>query len=88
MYMPINNHSRQPSREIEIAGRRYVTATRLAEMLGVTVRTLSRWEAAGIGAPKIKIGKLTLFDVAKLPQWLATRETIHHSNRRPLERIP
>ena len=61
--------------EVEIAGRRYVTADRLAATLGVTVRTLARWDAARIGPPKIKVGKLVLFDLAKLPAWLATRET-------------
>jgi hypothetical protein len=70
--------------EVEIAGRRYVTADRLAATLGVTVRTLGRWDAARIGPPKIKIGKLILFDLAKLPDWLATRETepVRASGRR------
>jgi hypothetical protein len=72
------------SGEVEIAGRRYVTADRLAATLGVTVRTLCRWDAARIGPPKIKIGKLILFDLAKLPDWLATRETepVRASGRR------
>jgi hypothetical protein len=61
--------------EVEIAGRRYITADRLAATLGVTVRTLARWDAARIGPPKIKVGKLVLFDLAKLPVWLASRET-------------
>jgi hypothetical protein len=61
--------------EVEIAGRRYVTADRLAATLDVTVRTLARWDATRIGPPKIKVGKLILFDLAKLPEWLATRET-------------
>jgi hypothetical protein len=60
--------------EIEIAGRRYVTADRLAAMLGITVRTLSRWHAARVGPPKITIGKTVLFDLGKLPDWLASRE--------------
>jgi DNA-binding transcriptional regulator YiaG len=60
--------------EVEIAGRRYLTADRLAATLGVTVRTLARWDSARIGPPKIKIGKLVLFELAKLPTWLATRE--------------
>lgn len=59
---------------IEIGGHHYVTASRLAEMLGITVRTLSRWNALRIGPPKIVIGKKVLFDLAKLPAWLATRE--------------
>ena len=49
--------------ELEIAGRRYLTAERLATSLGITVRTLARWDAARIGPPKIKIGKLVLFDL-------------------------
>jgi hypothetical protein len=61
--------------EVEIAGRRYVTADRLAATLGLTPRTLCRWDAARIGPPKIKVGKLVLFDLAKLPDWLASRET-------------
>ena len=60
--------------ELEIAGHRYVTANRLAAMLGVTVRTLARWNAVRIGPPKISIGKTVLYDLAKLPEWLASRE--------------
>jgi len=61
--------------EVAIDGRRYVTADRLAGMLGITPRTLGRWHAARIGPPKIRVGKLVLYDVAKLPDWLASRET-------------
>ncbi len=61
--------------EIEIARRRYVTAKRLAAIPRKTVRTLSRWEALRIGPPKISIGKTVLFDLTKLPDWLASRET-------------
>jgi predicted DNA-binding transcriptional regulator AlpA len=61
--------------EIEIGARRYVSAQRVASMLGVSARTLSRWDAARIGPPKIKIGKLVLFDLGKLTEWLASRET-------------
>ena len=60
--------------EVEIAGRRYVTAERLASMLSVTVRTLARWNASRIGPPKISIGKTVLFDLAKLPDWLLPRD--------------
>jgi hypothetical protein len=60
--------------EIVIGGHEYITAHRLAIALGVTVRTLARWDAAGIGPPKIKIGKRVFFDTAKLPEWLEDRE--------------
>lgn len=61
--------------EVQLAGRRYVTPGRLATAFGVTVRTIARWDANRIGPPKIKVGKLVLFDLDKLPDWLASRET-------------
>jgi hypothetical protein len=61
--------------EIEIGGRRYVSPWRLASMLGVSVRTLSRWGVAGTGPPKIKVGRKVLFDLLKLSDWLTSRET-------------
>lgn len=61
--------------EVEFAGHRYVRQQRLARILGVTGRTLARWNARGIGPPKITIGKTVLFDLAKLPEWLAALET-------------
>ncbi len=63
------------SGEVEIAGRHYVTDERFTKMLNVTTRTLCRWNAARIGPPKISIGKTILYDVGKLPDWLASRET-------------
>ena len=62
--------------QLEIDGHRYVTAAHLASLLGVSVRTLSRWEVARIGPPKIKIGKLILFELGKLPKWFASRENL------------
>jgi hypothetical protein len=60
--------------EVTFGAGRYASPRRVASMLGVSVRTLSRWEATGIGPPKIKIGKKVLFDLAKLSDWLASRE--------------
>jgi predicted DNA-binding transcriptional regulator AlpA len=61
--------------EISIGARQYVSAQRVASMLGVSVRTLSRWDTTGIGPPKIKVGNLILFDLGKLTEWLASRES-------------
>lgn len=60
--------------DIQIAGRHYLRQPQLARVLGVSARTLARWTALGIGPPKITIGKTILFDLEKLPDWLATRE--------------
>jgi phage terminase Nu1 subunit (DNA packaging protein) len=61
--------------ELSIGSRKFVSAQHVASMLRVSVRTLSRWDMAGIGPPKIKVGKLILFDIGKLTEWLASRET-------------
>lgn len=61
--------------EIAIGAHRYIGARRLSSILGISLRTLSRLDAAGTGPPKIKIGRKVLFDLGKLPEWLASRET-------------
>ena len=69
---------------VELGGHRYVRQKQLAGILGVSPRTLARWGARGFGPPKITIGKTVLFDVAKLPEWLAARESSPTRNtRRP-----
>lgn len=59
---------------IHIAGKTYLTAPTLAEILGVTPRTLARWDEARIGPPKIKIGRLVVYDADKIPEWMARHE--------------
>jgi hypothetical protein len=41
----------------------------------VTTRTLARWDDRRFGPPKIKVGKLILYDLAKLPGWLESHES-------------
>ena len=60
---------------VRIAGRDYLTAAKLARTLGVTTRTLHRWDAHRVGPPKIKAGRLVLYDAEKIPTWLESRET-------------
>jgi hypothetical protein len=60
---------------VEIGGRRFVTTGCLASLLGVTPRTLSRWDAASNGPPRIKLGKKVLFDLDKVSDWMSGRET-------------
>ncbi|WP_418292084.1 helix-turn-helix transcriptional regulator [Methylobacterium durans] len=60
-------------REDFVSGR-YATEDQVASALGVSRRTVARWCLAGHGPPRIKIGKVILFDLAKLPDWLAMYE--------------
>ena len=59
---------------IELGGRTYITQGGLARRLNVTIRTVSRWGERRQGPPKIKVGKLVLFDLEKLPGWLESFE--------------
>jgi hypothetical protein len=70
-----DNYPVHKAGQIEIAGHHYVTPQRLSDLLGVTVRTLARWTARGIGPPRIAIGKTVLIDLEKVPAWLADRES-------------
>jgi hypothetical protein len=60
--------------EIEFDGRTYVRPTRLAKILGITVRTLSRWHKCQLGPPRITVGRLVLYEVSKLSKWLDIHE--------------
>lgn len=60
--------------EIAIGGRRYVSAQYLASMLGISLRTLSRW-CAGCNSPaKIKIGGKVYFELGNIAEWVASRQ--------------
>jgi hypothetical protein len=52
------------SPDIQKDGKRYVTANRYAEMLGISRRQLSRLDGQGKTSPKIKIGNKVFFEVS------------------------
>jgi hypothetical protein len=66
---------------IEIAGKRYLTNRGLAKELNKSERTIARWDALRIGPPKIKVGRLVLYDPDHIPEWLA-----QHVEARPVRR--
>src|SRR5262249_30067552 len=61
--------------EIEIAGRRYIGAEKLARLLGVSVRTLSRRHSTRSGPGRSGTGRIVLYDTSKVPAFLASHET-------------
>ena len=54
---------------IEIAGRRFLSAATLAELLGLHKRTILMW-ATEHGMPVIAVGNMRLFDLADISEWL------------------
>lgn len=59
---------------IIITGRRYFTKRGLARELQKSERTIARWDALRIGPPRIVVGRMVLYDVDKIPAWLARHE--------------
>lgn len=60
---------------IEFGSRKYLKPEQLAAKLNISTRTLLRWDAHRVGPPRCRIGKLVLYDIEKLPEWLERFET-------------
>jgi hypothetical protein len=60
--------------ELVVAGRRFFTARRLAEIFNRSTRTIARWEAAGTLPRKIKVGNTVLFDCDRVLACLEEHE--------------
>ena len=71
---------------VVIAGKRYLTQERFAQVVDRSPRTLLRWDDQRIGPPRIKVGAKVLYDEAKLPDWLARFETEPVRTRRRVRR--
>jgi DNA-binding transcriptional MerR regulator len=60
----------------------YLKPEALAAEIGIHVRTLRKWDELGIGPPKTQIGRLTLYRVDSVREWLSTREKRQDRKRR------
>ena len=58
-----------------IQNPRFMTKAEAAALLRISPRTLSRWQAEGIGPPRIKCGKQVLFDRDTLTKWFLAHQT-------------
>jgi DNA-binding transcriptional MerR regulator len=52
----------------------YLTPAQLAKQLGVTTRTLLRWEVQRIGPVRTVINRQVFYRVASVAAWLESRE--------------
>lgn len=63
----------------------YLDQAALANLLGVTRRTLQRWEQRREGPPRLKVGATTLYKIESVRAWLdglETKPTIETPRRR------
>lgn len=52
-----------------------LTPTELAERLGVSARTLSRWHLLRKGPPRVQVGRLIAYRTDAIENWLRANET-------------
>lgn len=53
----------------------HLSAWEVADALGVSCRTLSRWHALRVGPPRCKVGRTVLYRKDAVEKWLAKHET-------------
>lgn len=53
----------------------HLKTTAVAELLGVSRRTLSRWHALRVGPARCKVGRTVLYRRDALEAWLKANET-------------
>lgn len=46
----------------------------VAQMLGISTRTLHRWHALRYGPPRCKVGNIVLYRKSSIDTWLAANE--------------
>jgi len=47
----------------------------VAELLGVSARTLSRWHALRVGPSRVKVGRIIIYRRQAVNAWLEANET-------------
>jgi predicted DNA-binding transcriptional regulator AlpA len=52
----------------------YLRRNEMAKQLGVSQRTLARWEARRIGPPRVVIGRQIFYRLASVFAWLESKE--------------
>lgn len=52
----------------------FISPEALAEQLGISLRTLARWHAQRKGPARCTVGKLILYRIAAVRDWLAGLE--------------
>jgi excisionase family DNA binding protein len=52
----------------------YLTPAEVAEVLGVSERTLNRWHSMRQGPPRCKIGRAVRYVASSVANWMAAQE--------------
>jgi predicted DNA-binding transcriptional regulator AlpA len=71
-YTPHPESQQDPLPKLILEG--FLRREELAQQLGVSPRTIDRWEALRKGPPRVRCGRTILFSVVSVRSWLRSRE--------------
>jgi predicted DNA-binding transcriptional regulator AlpA len=52
----------------------FLRREQLAQLFGLSPRTIDRWEALRIGPPRVCVGRTILYNIQSVREWLLSRE--------------
>ena len=52
----------------------FLRREQLAQQLGLSPRTIDRWEALRDGPPRVSVGRTILYNIQSVREWLLSRE--------------
>ena len=60
----------------------------LAHELGISARTIDRWESLRQGPPRVSVGRTILYSIHSVREWLLSKETTPSLVRRGSQAVP
>jgi predicted DNA-binding transcriptional regulator AlpA len=69
---PLSDPQVKPLTSLVLEG--YLRREELAQQLGVSARTIDRWQMLRCGPPRVAIGRTILYNLDSIRQWLQSRE--------------
>jgi predicted DNA-binding transcriptional regulator AlpA len=62
----------------------FLRREQLAQLFGLSPRTIDRWEALRIGPPRVCVGRTILYNIESVREWLRSREQPPFPSKRRL----
>ena len=80
---PEDSNTRQETNPLPNLFEGYLKKEDLAKCLGVSPRTVDRWEALKVGPPRVVVVGFVLYDINSVKAWLKSREKVGARARKP-----
>src|ERR1017187_10466731 len=69
---PISDSQDKPNVRLVLEG--FLRREELAHQLGLSPRTIDRWEALRMGPPRVSVGRTILYNIESVREWLVSQE--------------